>query len=308
MPRPGRTSWSGRRTPPTSTRSTNPDAAALIDQAARAVKAPILVGALLDGPGDHVRNAGIVWDPRTGPGQTYLKRHPVPFGEYIPLRSIARLVTKKVDLVGRDMIAGKTVGALQLGGTTVGDVICFEVAEDGLVRDTVDHGAKLLLVQTNNATFGRSGEAPQQFAMARIRAVEHSRTALVASTTGISGMIAPDGTVLVHSSIFTKASYDRAVPVSTATTLADRVGSVPEWLLTGIGVASLAFCWYRRRRSVPGPDAAVTPAGRSEEDGGSHQEEPEPSTAGSTAAGTSATRATVTRSTATRRTVTRKAT
>lgn len=244
----------------------NPDAAALITRAARVVGVPILVGTLLDGPGNHVRNASIVWDPGIGPGQTYLKRHPVPFAEYIPLRSIARLVTKKVDLVGRDMIAGKRVGALQIAGTTVGDVICFEVADDYLVRDTVDHGATMLLVQTNNATFGRSGEAPQQFAMARIRAVEHGRTVMVASTTGISGVIAPDGTVLERSSIFTTASFSRAVPVSTRVTLADQVGAAPEWVLTAAGVGSIlaGLLTARRRRtavtsgsSAEGPGADV---------------------------------------------------
>ncbi|MGI8870013.1 MAG: apolipoprotein N-acyltransferase [Mycobacteriales bacterium] len=252
----------------------NPDAAALIHRAAQAIDVPILVGTLLDGPGEKVRNAGIVWDPKTGPGQTYIKRHPVPFAEYMPMRSIARLVTSKVDLVG-NMIAGTRVGALQIAGTTVGDVICFEIAEDGLVRDAVDHGATVLLVQTNNATFGRSGEAPQQFAMARIRAVEHSRTAMVASTTGISGVIAPDGTVLARSSIYTAAAFSRSVPLSTGTTLADRLGDGPEWALTGLGflTAAAALGLGRRmasaHRSRPdlgdkpdNPEADLTTAGR----------------------------------------------
>ena len=63
---------------------TNADAAREIDRAAAAIDAPILVGAVVEGPGENVSNTAIVWDPDDGPGDTYVKRHPVPFGEYIP--------------------------------------------------------------------------------------------------------------------------------------------------------------------------------------------------------------------------------
>ena len=80
----------------------------------------------------------------------------------------------------------------------LGDVICFEVAYDDLVRDVVTGGGRLLVVQTNNATFGRSGETAQQLAMGRLRAVEHGRAVLVAATSGISAVIAPDGALVEH--------------------------------------------------------------------------------------------------------------
>src|SRR5262249_3709128 len=106
----------------------NPDAGARIDQAAEAIGVPILVGGLLPGPGPNdVRNAGIVCLPGAGHTAIYAKRHPVPFAEYIPYRSIARMVTDKVDLVRKDFVAGDTPGVLQVGPATVGDVICFEV-------------------------------------------------------------------------------------------------------------------------------------------------------------------------------------
>ncbi|HET6209208.1 MAG TPA: apolipoprotein N-acyltransferase, partial [Jatrophihabitans sp.] len=159
----------------------NPDAASQIQRAADAVGVPILVGALLDGPGpDHVSNAGMVWlpssSPNPGPGQRYVKRHPVPFAEYIPLRSLARRVSSKVDLVQRDMAPGSGNGLVGEGlPFPVGDVICFEVAYDDLVNSSVRAGAQLLVVQTNNATFGHSGETYQQLAMSRLRAIEHGR-------------------------------------------------------------------------------------------------------------------------------------
>ena len=156
---------------------------------------PVLVGALVDGPGDQVSNTGIVWDPVTGPGATYVKQHPVPFGEYMPFRDVLRRLSDKVDLVPRDFARGERTGLLQVGPAAVGDVICFEVAYDGLVRDAVRAGGQLLVVQTNNATFGRSAQTAQQLAMGRLRAVEHGRAVLVAATSGISAVIAPDGTL-----------------------------------------------------------------------------------------------------------------
>ena len=76
----------------------------------------------------------------------------------------------------------------------LGDVICFEVAYDEVVRDTVTHGAQLLVVQTNNATFNEA-EARQQLAMVQVRAVEHGRAALMASTVGISAFVDESGAV-----------------------------------------------------------------------------------------------------------------
>jgi apolipoprotein N-acyltransferase len=230
----------------------NRGAAALIDEAARAVGAPVLVGAVVSGPGRFVSNIAIVWDPETGPGQTYLKRHPVPFAEYIPLRPLARAVSDKVDLVARDFAAGDRVGVLDVAGLRAGNMICFEVAYDGLVRDAVRDGAQLIVVQTNNATFGRSGESAQQLAMSRLRAVEHGRTVLVAATSGISAVIAPNGAVVEQSAIFTPDLLVHQVATRDPLTIAARLGSAPEWLLAIVGVCSLAAAALprlsRRRR------------------------------------------------------------
>jgi apolipoprotein N-acyltransferase len=194
-----------------------------------------------------VSNTGIVWDPVTGPGERYVKRHPVPFGEYIPMRSLVRRVTSKVDLVPRDFVAGTRVGVLDVGPVRVGDVICFEVAYDDLVRDVVTGGGRLLVVQTNNATFGRSGETSQQLAMGRLRAVEHGRAVLVAATSGISAVIAPDGRLVQSAPVFTREVLSAQVPTRTGTTLATRLGALPELLLSGLAVAAAGAGALRRR-------------------------------------------------------------
>jgi apolipoprotein N-acyltransferase len=246
--------------------TTNPDAAAVIQRAVDAVGVPILVGALLDGPGpDHVTNAGIVWMPSTssapGAGQRYVKRHPVPFGEYIPLRSVARAISSKVDLVTHDMAAGNGNGLLTQTPYPVGDVICFEIAYDSLVNSSVRAGAQLLVVQTNNATFGHSAETYQQLAMSQLRAVEHARTVVQVATSGKSAIIGANGQVLASSgALFTADALVQDVPLSTSTTLATRTGAAAEWLLVALGLAGLVVGgWLDRRRAARrGRDSGLT--------------------------------------------------
>jgi apolipoprotein N-acyltransferase len=220
----------------------------VIDSAVRDIGVPVLVGAVIDaGDGEHVENRGIVWDPKTGPGAYYVKRHPLPFGEYIPIfRSFLRKVITRFDMVG-EFAKGRSRGSLQLGPVKIGDVICFEVAYDGLSRDVADN--PLLVVQTNNATFGRTSLPPQQFAMSRLRAVEHGRTMVVASTSGISGIIAPNGRVLDHSKEFTPVVQVERVPLRSSRTLSDHLGAAPEWALALLGLAAAVVAAWRTRTS-----------------------------------------------------------
>jgi len=226
---------------------TDPAAAALIDAAVRDIGVPVLVGAVIDGPGDKVRNVGIVWDPASGPGAMYVKKHPVPFGEYVPYRSLVRRITDKVDLIPSDFAAGDLSPVLTVGPARLGDVICFEVAYDPLVRDAVREGGRLLVVQTNNATFGRSGETSQQLAMGQFRAVEHGRTVLVAATSGISAVIGPDGEVVDRTEIFTRDVLLEQVSLRDAQTLATRLGALPELVLCVLGLVGLLGAARMRR-------------------------------------------------------------
>ncbi|MFY1576534.1 apolipoprotein N-acyltransferase [Verrucosispora sp. WMMD703] len=238
----------------------NASAGARISAAADAVGVPILVGAVLFGPErGQVRNAGLLWRPGSGPDleQLYVKRHPVPFAEYVPLRRIARMVSDQVDRVRADFVAGTEAGVVDSGPVVLGDVICFEVAYDGLVRDTVVGGAQLLVVQTNNATFDEA-EARQQLAMVRLRAVEHGRAALMASTVGVSGFVTPDGRVSDATGFNTRAVVVRQLRLTEGRTLATRVGVLPEVVLAGLAVAALAGAAVLRRRrdGRPVPEAA----------------------------------------------------
>ncbi|XRQ15490.1 apolipoprotein N-acyltransferase [Actinomadura welshii] len=215
-----------------------PEAYNAIDGAVKDVGVPVLVGALTDTPdGEKVENRGIVWDPQSGPGDYYVKRHPVPFGEYLPFRDVLTKLITRFERIPRDFAKGTRSGVMQLGPVTIGDVICFEVAYDKEVRDVAR--GNLLVVQTNNATYGRTGIPPQQIAMSRLRAVEHGRTILVAATSGISAVVAPDGRMVDRSREFVSDIQVETVPARTSTTPADRLGAAPEWALAVLGLGAL---------------------------------------------------------------------
>ena len=219
-----------------------------IASAATAIGRPILVGAVLQNP---LRNAGVLWLPGKGPTTVYVKRQLVPFGEYIPFRSLISKITSLTQLQPNDFVPGHETVVFNVGKIRLGDVICYEVAFDDLVRSEVNAGANLLSVQSNDATFerdalaGESGETSQQLAMARIRAVEFDRAVVVASTTGYSAIIAPDGHLIARSGIWQQAELEARVPLLSYTTLADRVGAWPEWVIVALTALALGLAAAR---------------------------------------------------------------
>ena len=249
----------------------NPDAGAQIMRAVSAVGAPIVLGALLEEPLPRLSNASLLYLPGTGLAGRYVKQHPVPFAEYIPNRSFFRRFSDKVDLVRADFTAGTSPEVFRVpaaSGTPIvaGPTICFEVAYDDLVRENVDLGANLLLVQTNNATFGYTEESVQQLAISRIRAMEHGRSIVHVSTVGVSALITPDGTAHQASSLFTRAVLSGELPLRSSRTLATVVGPWPEYAGCALLVALLGLGILRTPRparrardgagSPPGPAAA----------------------------------------------------
>jgi len=231
----------------------NPDAAAVIQEAVNAIDAPVILGALLQEPRPKASNTSLMYLPGHGVAQRYVKQHPVPFAEYMPYRSFFRNFSDKVDLLRTDFVAGKGAGVFRVpardgGAIAAGTIICFEVAYDGLMRDTVTRGANVLLVQTNNATFGFTDESVQQLAISRIRAIEHGRSIVHVSTVGVSAMITPDGAAHQRTALFTPALLAADLPLRTDRTVADRVGPWPEYLACGALAMMLILLGLRRRR------------------------------------------------------------
>jgi apolipoprotein N-acyltransferase len=225
----------------------NPDAYAEISATVDRLGAPLLVGAVLVAPDNmHTTNASLVWQPRLGPTQRNDKRRVEPFGEYLPWRPFFELLSSYASKAGH-FVPGHGPGVVQMAQVTVGVAICWEIAFDDTVNQSIRNGAQLLAVPSNNATFGKSEMTFQQLAMSRLRAVEHDRAVVVAATTGESAIIAPDGALLDHTPLFTPAAMVGRIPLLDTTTLATRFGSTPEWALTLLALAALGLVLSRRR-------------------------------------------------------------
>lgn len=220
----------------------NADAAQQITVAAQAIAAPILVGTVRAAPGwtrDNPvsTNSVVVWDPLTGPGESYDKRIVQPFGEYLPWRGFFRHLSSYADRAGY-FVPGHNDGVVHVAGVPVGVATCWEVIFDRAARQSVLAGAELLAVPTNNATFDAT-MSEQQLAFAKVRAVEHDRYVVVAGTTGISAVIAPDGREVARTDFFEPAYLDATVRLKNTLTLATRWAPALQWVLLGAAVAVL---------------------------------------------------------------------
>ncbi|MFJ4628515.1 apolipoprotein N-acyltransferase [Streptomyces sp. NPDC088847] len=212
-----------------------------IDEAAKAIGAPISVGGVVERDG-KLYNEQILWDPVKGPTDTYDKRQIQPFGEYLPMRSLLGAINKNwTTMVRQDFSRGTKPGVFTMNGAKIGLVTCYEAAFDWAVRSEVTDGAQLISVPSNNATFDRSEMTYQQLAMSRVRAVEHSRTVTVPVTSGVSAIIMPDGKITQKTGMFVADSLVQKVPLRSSETPATKLGILPEMALVLIGAGGLGW-------------------------------------------------------------------
>ncbi|MDM4764010.1 apolipoprotein N-acyltransferase [Galbitalea sp. SE-J8] len=233
---------------------TRAEAARIFDAISRRTGAPLVSGVITT-RGDLTYNTSIVWQAGRGITDYYDKRHPVPFGEYVPLRSLIEpLVPDLIGLIGRDYTPGSTDPVARIGDVVVGLNICFDIVDDALLRETVDDGAQIVFAQSNNADFGRTDESVQQLAIARVRALETGRSIVVVSTVGQSAIIRPDGTTMDSVPRYTPAAMVDDVPLSTTRTAAVVTGAGVEELVSLFGLAVVVgagvIAGFETRRSL----------------------------------------------------------
>jgi len=215
--------------------------------------APVLAGSIVDGPtADTALNQGIAWTT-DGPGGRYTKQHLVPFGEYVPLRPLAERISARVVDIQRDMVPGIPAPPLRVDDLVLANALCFDVAYDDVLREQVAQGAQLAVVQTSNAMFLGTAQQEQQWMLSRARAIELGRSVVVSSMNGISGAIAPDGSVIDRLPAARSGATVVSLSVEGGTTLAVRLRAWPARTAYALGVAGvLAAGWRARRQRANG--------------------------------------------------------
>lgn len=238
-------------------------AAGIWDEISTAAGAPIVGGTVTarDTDADEVQyfNTALLW--RDGEVlDFYDKKHPVPFGEYVPDRAFWRqFAPDLIDLIQREYTPGTTDSVLEVAdGVFAGVAICFDIVDDQLLTEIVEQGGSVVFAVTNNADFGRTDESVQQLAIARIRAIETARTVVNISTVGTSAIIHPDGSISQQLEWYTSDVMIEDVPLRSTVTPAVLVGRQLEWLAAIVGLGGLAIAVWASRRPAR-PDSATRP-------------------------------------------------
>ncbi|WP_298872967.1 apolipoprotein N-acyltransferase [uncultured Microbacterium sp.] len=232
---------------------------AVLEELSRRVEAPLLISAVTE-RGSELFNSALLWTADGQTGATYDKRHPVPFGEYVPDRAFWEpFAPDLIGLIGREYTPGEATPLIDLNGVGVGLAICFDVIYDDVVWDGADAGAQVYMFQTNNADFRGTDENLQQLAFAQMRAIETGRSVVNLSTVGTSQVIAPDGSTLDSLPIDTAGAMLTEVPLRTGLTPAVVIGPAVKIVLgwgslaglIAAGIAALARS--RARKKTPAP-------------------------------------------------------
>jgi apolipoprotein N-acyltransferase len=195
-----------------------------------------------------VYNAAFLVRPDGSTGGVYRKVHLVPFGEYVPLKSVLFFAAPLVQAVS-DFSAGTTVNTLPVDSGRISTAICYEVVYPGLIREGVLGGSELLTTITNDAWFGRSSAPWQHFQMATMRAIEQGRYLVRAANTGISGVVDPYGRVLVASSLFVEGTWTSDVRLIDERTVYAQIGDVVAWASVIVTALAVALAGRQRPRA-----------------------------------------------------------
>jgi len=242
---------------------TSPDRLAAVAGAASAAGAPILLGATTRLDETHRATEALLFTPEGRLADRYQKRRLVPFGEFVPFGSVlGRLVPATREGVPYDKVPGRRLEPLVIDGVPMGPLICWESAYPGDARQLTRDRARLLLVMTNNASYGTGAGPRQHLAAGQLRAVESGRTIVQAAVTGISAVIEPNGATRDETGLYQDTVIRVQAEQRGGATPYVRFGRGVEAGLVGLAVGGLVLAgllWWGRRGGVgrPGPPASL---------------------------------------------------
>ena len=231
-----------------------------ISYAADILDATIIVGAMSDIDGESL-NTLFCFNPDGEVSETkYYKRHLVPFGEYVPMRSFMEKTLPflaEISMLTEDMIPGTDPSLFNIDGTLLGSLICFDSIYENLTRDTVNEGANLLLLSTNDSWFSDSAAIYMHNNQARFRAVEFGRYIARSANTGLSSFISNTGAVLDVLPPLTEDYLCENLTVLDSQTLYSKIGNVFVYLCGAFALVPFAygaFCKLKAKKGLQNGD------------------------------------------------------
>ncbi len=192
-----------------------------IESLTSTLRVPLITGAITRQSG-QLENVSLMYGESGEVVSYYSKQYLTPFGEYMPLRSLARLISPYADDVV-DFKVGERVENHVVKGMDLAPVICYELLSDSLVQDAAKR-SDALVVQTNSATFANTSESSQQLDITRLRALENAREMASVSTIGISAHIGINGEVLSKTPENISAQLSGDLRSNATRTLANTLG------------------------------------------------------------------------------------
>ena len=193
----------------------------------RATGVPLLFGTdeIERGSPDRYFNSAMLLDRAGAVAAVYRKIKLVPFGEYVPMRSLLFFVRPLVEAVS-DFTPGERVTMLPVGEHMASTAICYEVVYPDLTRQAVLEGAELLTTITNDGWYGDSSAPYQHFDLASMRAIEQGRYLARAANTGISGVVDPYGRTVARTQVFEETVVIAEVRFLQSRTLYATIGDI----------------------------------------------------------------------------------
>lgn len=212
------------------------------------IDAPLLANAATGRDGLYF-NTSMLWTSNGTATQTHDKRHPVPFGEYVPDRAFYNaIVPDLIGLIQREYTPGSNPPIMDADGVLVGLAICFDVIYDDVIWEGIGDGAQVLVFQTNNADFRGTDENLQQLAFARMRAIETGRSVVNVSTVGTSQVIRADGTTVTSLDAGEAGAMLEDVELRSGLTAGVVLGPWIQMILLWGGLGALGLGWWRARK------------------------------------------------------------
>ena len=193
---------------------------------------------------EYFENYGIFINREGEIVDQYLKQHPVPFGEYIPFRKYLEWIPP-LALVPRDMIRGDGQKIFMVNDTKISTVISFEGSFQRYIRNSVLDGAELVVILTNQASYGESGMSDQFILMSRANAISNERPIVHAAITGKSAFIDHNGKVISKTELFETTTLNEKLEVRQTETPYSKYGNYLNYIFIIFGALTFVRRFIR---------------------------------------------------------------